>query len=118
MARANRMGVDVLVTWLVFTACNRLSRGKLFKENESRLDYKMEWLIEDNLTEGRIETTTKVKQGERIEIIKQNMTGRLCTTKKAGYNISSVYIHKQNRLRGLSPRANYTDQATAACRRS
>jgi hypothetical protein len=25
---------------------------------------------------------------------------------------------KQNKLHGLSPRANYTDRATAACRRS
>jgi hypothetical protein len=27
-------------------------------------------------------------------------------------------INKTNKLRGLSPRANYTDRATAACRRS
>jgi hypothetical protein len=26
--------------------------------------------------------------------------------------------HKQNKLRGFSPPANYTDRATAACRRS
>jgi hypothetical protein len=26
--------------------------------------------------------------------------------------------NKPNKLRGLSPRANYTDRATAACRRS
>jgi hypothetical protein len=28
------------------------------------------------------------------------------------------YLHKKLKLRGLSPRANYTDRATAACRRS
>jgi hypothetical protein len=28
------------------------------------------------------------------------------------------YTYKQNKLRGLSPQANYTDRATAACRRS
>jgi hypothetical protein len=27
-------------------------------------------------------------------------------------------IKKQNELRGCSPQANYTDRATAACRRS
>jgi hypothetical protein len=27
------------------------------------------------------------------------------------------YIEQQNKLRGLKPRANYTDRATAACRR-
>jgi hypothetical protein len=27
-------------------------------------------------------------------------------------------IHKNKKLHGLSPRANYTDRATAACRRS
>jgi hypothetical protein len=29
-----------------------------------------------------------------------------------------IHIHKQNKSRGLSLRANYTDRATAACRRS
>jgi hypothetical protein len=29
-----------------------------------------------------------------------------------------VSIHQTNKLHGLSPRANYTDRATAACRRS
>jgi hypothetical protein len=29
-----------------------------------------------------------------------------------------LYINKKNKLHGLSPRANYTDRATAACRRS
>jgi hypothetical protein len=28
------------------------------------------------------------------------------------------YLFAQNKLRGLSPQANYTDRATAACRRS
>jgi hypothetical protein len=28
------------------------------------------------------------------------------------------WIHNKNKLHGLSPRANYTDRATAACRRS
>jgi hypothetical protein len=28
------------------------------------------------------------------------------------------FIHKKTKLHGLSPRANYTDRATAACRRS
>jgi hypothetical protein len=31
------------------------------------------------------------------------------------YLLLYIYIYK---LRGLSPRANYTDRATAACRRS
>jgi hypothetical protein len=30
----------------------------------------------------------------------------------------SFYYYKTNKLHGLSPRANYTDRATAACRRS
>jgi hypothetical protein len=29
-----------------------------------------------------------------------------------------VIMHYKNKLRGLNPRANYTDRATAACRRS
>jgi hypothetical protein len=29
-----------------------------------------------------------------------------------------TYIYKQNKLRGLTPRANHTGRATAACRRS
>jgi hypothetical protein len=29
-----------------------------------------------------------------------------------------IYINKQNKLRGFSPQANYTDWATAACRSS
>jgi hypothetical protein len=29
-----------------------------------------------------------------------------------------IIIQKQNKLHGLSPRANYTDRATAACRRN
>jgi hypothetical protein len=29
-----------------------------------------------------------------------------------------IYIYKLTKLRGLSPRENYTDLATAACRRS
>jgi hypothetical protein len=32
--------------------------------------------------------------------------------------VKSHYIKNQNKLRGLSLRANYTDRATAACRRS
>jgi hypothetical protein len=32
--------------------------------------------------------------------------------------IISHVFGKQNKFRGLSPRANYTDRATAACRRS
>jgi hypothetical protein len=31
---------------------------------------------------------------------------------------SNIYLKKTNKLHGLSPRANYTDRATAACRRS
>jgi hypothetical protein len=31
---------------------------------------------------------------------------------------SGVTIRKKKKLNGLSPRANYTDRATAACRRS
>jgi hypothetical protein len=34
------------------------------------------------------------------------------------YSYVRKWINKQNKLRGLSPQANYTDQATAACRRS
>jgi hypothetical protein len=30
----------------------------------------------------------------------------------------SIKKKQENKLRGLSPRANYTDRATAACRRS
>jgi hypothetical protein len=30
----------------------------------------------------------------------------------------NLYYKQANKLRGLSPRANYTDRATAACRRS
>jgi hypothetical protein len=33
-------------------------------------------------------------------------------------NIPSSQTYKKNKLHGLSPRANYTDRATAACRRS
>jgi hypothetical protein len=33
-------------------------------------------------------------------------------------HLSDLNIYKQNKLRGLSPRANCTDRATAACRRS
>jgi hypothetical protein len=29
-----------------------------------------------------------------------------------------IYIYEKTKLRGVSPRANYTDRATAACRRS
>jgi hypothetical protein len=43
----------------------------------------------------------------------------------AAYCISHIYIRilskkteKKNKRRGLSPQANYTDRATAACRRS
>jgi hypothetical protein len=32
-------------------------------------------------------------------------------------SVSKIY-YKKKKLHGLSPRANYTDQATAACRRS
>jgi hypothetical protein len=32
--------------------------------------------------------------------------------------VSSYSRSYQNKLHGLSPRANYTDRATAACRRS
>jgi hypothetical protein len=34
------------------------------------------------------------------------------------YVISLSHQKKTNKLHGLSPRANYTDRATAACRRS
>jgi hypothetical protein len=34
------------------------------------------------------------------------------------YKIYRFEMKKQNKLHGLSPRANYTDRATAACRRS
>jgi hypothetical protein len=33
-------------------------------------------------------------------------------------DICMVRANKQNKLRGFSPPANYTDRATAACRRS
>jgi hypothetical protein len=33
-------------------------------------------------------------------------------------NVSKVILQTTNKLHGLSPRANYTDRATAACRRS
>jgi hypothetical protein len=32
--------------------------------------------------------------------------------------MGGAYKTKQNKLHGLSPRANYTDRATAACRRT
>jgi hypothetical protein len=34
------------------------------------------------------------------------------------YSMCELSIFKNNKLRGLSPQAKYTDQATAACRRS
>jgi hypothetical protein len=36
------------------------------------------------------------------------------------YDVLQVFTNKQtkNKLHGLSPRANHTDRATAACRRS
>jgi hypothetical protein len=36
----------------------------------------------------------------------------------ACHNVQDGLTNKTNKLRGLSPRANYTDRATAACRRS
>jgi hypothetical protein len=33
-------------------------------------------------------------------------------------NAYSKFINETNKLRGFSPSANYTDRATAACRRS
>jgi hypothetical protein len=36
---------------------------------------------------------------------------------QSGHCLLTV-IKKKNKLHGLSPRANYTDRATAACRRS
>jgi hypothetical protein len=39
-------------------------------------------------------------------------------TMKAKDEISSMDYKKKKKLHGLSPRANYTDRATAACRRS
>jgi hypothetical protein len=41
-----------------------------------------------------------------------------CTTGGSGVVLSSIKTNKQNKLHGLSPRANYTDRATAACPRS
>jgi hypothetical protein len=35
-----------------------------------------------------------------------------------GYSKGSPNKQKTNKLRGLSPQANYTDRATDACRRS
>jgi hypothetical protein len=42
------------------------------------------------------------------------------TVKAVGLNpiLFSSFKHKQNKLLGFSPQANYTDRATAACRRS
>jgi hypothetical protein len=34
------------------------------------------------------------------------------------YKLRLIVVQQQQHLRGLSPRANYTDRATAACRRS
>jgi hypothetical protein len=48
----------------------------------------------------------------------------LITAHQCGYFLEIIMLFtkiekiKQNKLRGLSPRANYTDRATAACRRS
>jgi hypothetical protein len=41
-----------------------------------------------------------------------------CLVLKHPVCIHSLYIYKTNKLRGLSPQANYTDRATAVCRRS
>jgi hypothetical protein len=43
----------------------------------------------------------------------------MCHWKKSDGKLIIVYlIKKKTKLHGLSPRANYTDRATAACRRS
>jgi hypothetical protein len=34
------------------------------------------------------------------------------------YQIDSLTYKQENKFRGLSPRASYIDQSTAACRRS
>jgi hypothetical protein len=47
-----------------------------------------------------------VNQNSETEEVKENMQG------------IRLYIKTKTKLHGLSPRANYTDRATAACRRS
>jgi hypothetical protein len=39
-------------------------------------------------------------------------------TQARRFEKEAVYVTNKNKLRGFSPPANYTDRATAACRRS
>jgi hypothetical protein len=54
--------------------------------------------------------------GYCLESRKERAFGKTKTYVK--YEGTVVPKTKQNKLHGLSPRANYTDRATAACRRS
>jgi hypothetical protein len=51
------------------------------------------------------------KQLQKIEILPAALVPWV-------YSASKRNEYRKNELRGLSPRANYTDLATAACRRS
>jgi hypothetical protein len=59
---------------------------------------------------------------KRVEV--QEVINSLNPKKSSGYSLIAGKIHRElsikqtNKLHGLSPRANYTVQATAACRRS
>jgi hypothetical protein len=44
--------------------------------------------------------------------------GKTDKTQKPSDETKGGFSYKKTKLHGLSPRANYTDRATAACRRS
>jgi hypothetical protein len=54
---------------------------------------------------------------EVVTVIEYRLKTEVCQLKKLYEKRRKMNTHKRE-LRGLSPQANYTDRATAACRRS
>jgi hypothetical protein len=61
-----------------------------------------------------------MRERERNGAAKSNVltSGLLCLTLNLALIIQCLSRNNIYKLHGLSPRANYTDRATAACRRS
>jgi hypothetical protein len=53
-----------------------------------------------------------------LRIVVEKTLLKISLALTVGFTHRDTEISRKNKLRGLSPRANYTDRATAACRQS